>query len=65
MRRVEESTLLTDKGPMILRYLSEDTVDDMYLLLLYKSLDTRMNGTKHDEYVPREIKNRYIKMFGV
>lgn len=63
MRRIVENTINTESGPVRIRYLSEDGIDDIFYLLTQQYIDTLLNGRKHDTYIPREIRSRYIKVF--
>jgi hypothetical protein len=63
MRKAIETVINTENGPVRIRYLSEDNIDDMYHLLVHQYVDTFINNEAHDNYIPRDIKSRYIKVF--
>lgn len=63
MKKVVETTINTENGPVRIRYLSEDNIDDMFHLLVQQHIDVFINNETHDSYIPRDIKSRYIKVF--
>jgi hypothetical protein len=62
MKKIVENTINTENGPVRIRYLNEDNIDDAYFLLVMQSIDAKINNGSHDSYIPREIKDRYIKV---
>ncbi len=63
MKKVIETVINTENGPVRIRYLSEDNIDDIYHLLVQQYVDVFINNESHDDYIPRDIKSRYIKVF--